>query len=315
MSAHAEDRPLLSVVEGFSRAERYNSRSFDRQVAHKYLFKLNDGNVIETSGYQHYLGDTPVDYSVDISSMVGCPMRCTFCESALINYDRTLLESEMVAQVAKLVEWHGATFPRITCSFQGIGEASAIPDLVLQVSKEILALDERNEISIATVGAHLNAFQIWREGGVEIDNLQLSCSGTTEEHIRKVMPRGPKIGQLVRELDLCGKSENINKVKLNYILMAGFNDSPDDVRRLVDMVQGTSIVVKISALNLTEASRRSGLKQAPEERAWDMSAELNANGIKSYVYGPFNDTNVSCGQLAFAAKDGPDARSKKTLKG
>jgi 23S rRNA (adenine2503-C2)-methyltransferase len=293
---------LLTKVKGFARSERYQSRSFDRQVAYRYLFRLSDGNVIETSGYQHYLEDRPVDYSIDISSMVGCPMKCKFCESALLTFDRALEAGEMVAQVVNLVDWHGDGFPRITCSFQGIGEASLIPEKILSVSRKLLAMDSRYEISIATLGERPHAFKIWRDSDIAIDSLQLSCSGTTDQQIKKMMPRGPKIQRLINELVLCSRSANINKVKLNYILMDGLNDSSDDVRRLIDMTQGTDIAVKVSSLNLTEAAHRAGLQQGSEDSAQRISTELRSAGIESYVYGPFNETNVSCGQLAFLAE-------------
>lgn len=301
------DSSVITMVKGLNRSEAYRSRSFDRQIAYRYLLRLADGNVVEASGYQHYLDDKPVDYSVDISSMVGCPMRCKFCESALLRFIRILEPCEMVAQVTNLVDWHGEGFPRITCSFQGIGEPSLIPDRVLQVSEELLAIDKRNEISISTVGERLNAFQIWRDSNIRIDSLQLSCSGTTDAQIESVMPRGPKIHQLIEELILCDNAANINKVKLNYILLEGFNDGTDDVRRLVAMLQGTSIAVKVSALNLTQASQVSGMQQASQEQACRISTILNTSGVESYVYGPFSETNVSCGQLAFLDEGVGDA--------
>ena len=300
--------PVLKVVKGFTRSEPYRSRSFDRQNAYRYLLQLRDGNVVETSGYQHYDNDIRVDYSVDISSMVGCPMRCRFCESALLKYVRSLDESEMIAQVSELTARHGDGFPRITCSFQGIGEASLIPDRVLCVSRHLLESDSRNEISIATIGERLSAFKKWREAGLTIDNLQLSCSGTTEDQIRTVMPRGPRIDELIKELILCSESETFNKVKLNYVLMAGFNDDPADVARLISLLRDTSIVVKVSALNITQASRASSLRQASEDVATRIADELATHGIASYVYGPFNATNVSCGQLAYACTEA-DARA------
>jgi len=185
------------------------------------------------------------------------------------------------------------------CAYQGIGEPSLIAERVSESAAYLLTLDPRIEISIATLGTRVAAFKIWRESGIPIGNLQISSSGTTEEQINWLMPRQSTLKELLEEAKQCAQCSNFKKIKFNYLLIRGFNDSGEDVKRLISFFQGTTIIVKIGSLNSTLASKRAGLVPATFERAQEISRQLQANGISSFVGGPFNDTNVSCGQLAF----------------
>jgi 23S rRNA (adenine2503-C2)-methyltransferase len=295
-------RKTLRMLHVYKREDRYFSKYYDQQVAYKYLFALHEEHSIESAAYQHFRGvdRMPQDLSIDISSMIGCPMGCTFCESSLIPYKRCLTVDEMVAQVASLVEKHDRPrFPQIMCSFQGIGEPSLVAEEVIEASERLLMLDDRFDISIATIGANLKAFRAWRESNVPIHNLQISSSGITDEQLKRIIPNSPGVVKLVDEAQKCFGSSNFHKVKFNYILLDRFNDSERDVEQIISFFRDTGIIVKISALNPTAASQRAGLCPGSLERAVEMCKELLDNNVDSFVYGSFNDTNVSCGQLKF----------------
>jgi len=300
----------LKIVSTFRRDDTYHSIYFGRQVAYRqiayrYLLGLEDENRIESSIYQHFLGDTSADLSIDISTMVGCPMKCKFCESASISYVRSLTVDEITSQVVQLVNQHDAPrFNEIMCACQGIGEPSLIAERVLESSAYLLSLDPRIRISIATLGTRLSAFRVWRESGIPIANLQISSSGTTAEQINWLTPRLPTLDELIYEAKLCVQCSNFMQVKFNHVLIRGFNDSPEDVQRLISFFRGTSIIVKIAALNPTFASKRNRLTPGTFERAQEICRELRANGVNSFVGGSFNNTNVSCGQLAFVGNRG-----------
>lgn len=130
-------------------------------------------------------------------------------------------------------------------------------------------------------------------------NLQISSSGTTAEQISWLMPRPSDINELIHEAKLCAQESNFTQVKFNYILISGFNDAKEDVQRLISLFSETPIIVKISSLNFTHASKRHKLMPGTFVRAREICDELRSNGIDSFVYGSFNETNVGCGQLAF----------------
>lgn len=290
----------IKKINRFKREDKYNSRFFDYQIAYKYLFGLDNGDKIEACAYQHFLKSTPVALAIDVSSMVGCPMNCVFCESALIGYKKNLSLNEITDQFAYLIEKHDKPrFPRIVCSFQGIGEPSLIANTIIEAGHKLLRIDTRIFISISTIGANLNAFQLWRKSGLVINNLQVSCSAMTDEQKEVLMPNLPKIDNLISEAIACKQASNIRQVKINYILMDGVNDTDSDVQRLIHRFRGTGLIVKISALNKTTAATRKSLDSGSFRRAKEIQKELESNEIESYVYGSFAPTNISCGQLLF----------------
>ena len=295
------EKPILLELKRTEKSGPYSSRFFDYQIANRYLFRLQDGRTIESGAYQHFSGAKrkPVALAIDISTMVGCPMQCKFCASSFLTYIRPLTVEEMVAQVKRLISEKDNGFEKIVCSFQGIGETSLIPDVIMQASRRVLQLDPRCHISIATLGNRLEAFRIWCESEVPIDNLQVSCSGTTNEQIDWLMPGIDDIETLFSEVKQCTYAKNINKIKINYVLIRGFNDSQADLTRLITKFGGTSIIIKISALNQTFASQHNRLVSVSQEQAQRFSAALIANGVDSFLHGSFKETNISCGQLTF----------------
>ena len=66
-------------------------------LTRKYLFRLNDGNFVETVLMKQEYG-----YSVCVSSQVGCNMACSFCASGQVKKIRNLRVGEMVAQVNQI---------------------------------------------------------------------------------------------------------------------------------------------------------------------------------------------------------------------
>jgi 23S rRNA (adenine2503-C2)-methyltransferase len=304
-TAHGLQPKRLQELDMIVKRDRFESRFFDDQIAYRYLYRLSTGDTIESAAYQHWLQGKPTDLAIDISMMVGCPMGCAFCESASLPYVRQLTVDEMVSQVTQLVEKHDRPpFPKLVCSFQGIGEPSLMPDKILRASWQLLALDSRSAISVATMGVRPTAFEVWRESGLPFDNLQVSCSGTTEEQIRHLMPHSPGLDRLVEEALHCAELPQFPKVKLNYLLIRGFNDSDEDVERLVKRLKSSSLIAKISTLNPTQASRKKGLTPGSLARAQAICELLQSHGIDSYVYGAHGQTTISCGQLAFVETGG-----------
>jgi 23S rRNA (adenine2503-C2)-methyltransferase len=291
---------LLHPVRRLERQELFSSRHFDRQVGIRYLFQLSDACNIETSLYKHYLHGQPQDISIDISTMVGCPMGCTFCAATYIGFRRRLSAEEMVEQVSVILGEHDdPSFTKVLLSFQGIGEPSLIAGDVLHAGRTLLRLDRRFVLSIATMGANLSGIRLWRKEQLPIATLQFSCSGSDNAALDWLMSHRPSFERLVEEALLCAASPSIETVNLNYILMAGLNDRETDVDFLIRKFAATPIVVKVSALNETKSAVQHGLKAATKQQAEHFCNELRYNGVNSYVFGAFSDTNISCGQLAF----------------
>lgn len=280
------------------RDDRYWSRYFDFQRAYRYVGTLRDSLQIEASAYEHYASGTPSTLAIDISTMVGCPLRCRYCAAASVPYRRPLKESEIDAQAELLLTLHGERrFPKITCSFQGIGDPALVPQTVIRAGRHVLSLDDRAALSLATTLADPKVIAVWGESGLPIDNLQISCSATTVEQARALVPTGFDPFRAMHAAVLARQYTSIRKVKLNYILLHGFNDSSADIERLVSLMAPQALTIKVSVLNQTAASAYYGFRPATLAAAQWFAAHLREGGIDSYVYGAFEGTNISCGQL------------------
>ena len=75
----------------------------------KYLFRLADGNVIESVWMQYHHGN-----SVCISSQVGCRMGCRFWASTLDGLERNLTPAEMLDQIYRIQTLTGNGYPTLS---------------------------------------------------------------------------------------------------------------------------------------------------------------------------------------------------------
>jgi len=102
--------------------ENYTIDTFEilkKQVAtdgtKKYLFKLPDGNTIETVLMEYKHGKT-----ICVSSQIGCKMGCKFCASTGIPFARNLTSGEIVEQLQAIERDESTRISNIV--FMGIGE-------------------------------------------------------------------------------------------------------------------------------------------------------------------------------------------------
>ena len=281
-----------------TREDEYQSRYFDYQRAYRYRAVLQDDSKIECTAYLHFLKGQPTTLAIDVSTMVGCPVGCRFCAAGAIKFERPLTNSEMSDQAEYLISiFDDAAFPKITCSFQGIGEPSLVARDVLFAARRLVRGNSKVHISIATTLTNSSAIDLWGGSDVVFDNLQLSCSATNRTTRNRIVPDVRSAHDIFYLARLCLAYPNFRKVKINYILMVGVNDSNSDLDELASLAAQSGLTVKISTLNPTKTSRRFGLVSSDIIRARRFRDELTRSGIDSYIYGAFDGTTVSCGQL------------------
>jgi 23S rRNA (adenine2503-C2)-methyltransferase len=262
------------------------------------LLRLHDGKLIETTLYEHLRDGQLVDISIDISTMVGCPIGCKFCSATTGKYIRSLSSRELIDQFTSCLHHvKASSCSKIIAGFQGIGEPSMLADEVFYASHAILEQDERNVISISTTGANIQGIRHWREKCLPIAVLQFSLTSATGNP--SLMPNAGKIDELFDEIVLCSQSDHITSTTVNYILLEGINDSNACADILTQYFSDQSVDVRIASLNRTKSSDRYLLNQATADEAVRFADYLKSSGVSARVFGAFNDTNVSCGQLTF----------------
>lgn len=257
----------------------------------KYLWKLRDGNCVESVVMQYHHGNT-----VCISSEVGCPMGCKFCASTIGGLVRRLEPSELVDQV--LFSQLDSGLPISNIVLMGIGEPLDNYDnvrrfLELVNSPEGLNIGMRH-ISLSTCGL---VDQIDRLAGEDLQlTLSVSLHAPVDEVRSSIMPvnrRWP-----VQELlDACRRyfEKTGRRISFEYAMIHDVNDTPEMAKQLIRRLRGIAAHVNLIPLNDVAESP---LKPSLPETVLRFQKTLEASGIPATVRRTLgSDINASCGQL------------------
>ena len=211
----------------------------------KYLFRLADGNVIESVWMQYHHGS-----SVCISSQVGCRMGCRFCASTLDGLERNLLPSEMLEQIYAITRHTGERVSNVVV--MGTGEPMDNFDNLLQfitllTDENGLHISQRN-ITVSTCGL-VPEMRRLAERKLQI-TLALSLHAATDEKRRKLMPVAERY--CLRELlDTCAYyfEQTGRRITFEYSLVKGVNDTSEDAAQLTALIRGLNCHVNLIPVN------------------------------------------------------------------
>ncbi len=257
----------------------------------KYLWKLYDGNAVETVVMRYHYGNT-----VCISSQVGCRQGCAFCASTIGGLVRGLNPSEMLDEVLFTEKVSGLPVGHIV--LMGIGEPLDNFDNVMRFLELINHPAGRNigmrHISLSTCGI-LERFDDLADRDLQL-TLSVSLHAPDDETRSRLMPanRGRGVDALFRK---CGEyyRRTGRRISFEYAMIDGVNDSPEQAELLARRVKPLSAHVNLIPLN--HVDERSFRPSAPESirRFADI---LTANGINVTVRRRLgSDVDASCGQL------------------
>ena len=255
----------------------------------KYLWRLPDGNCIETVLMRYKHGNT-----VCISCQVGCRMGCAFCASTLGGKVRDLRPSEMLDQVLFTQLDSGEPISNIV--LMGIGEPLDNFDTVLRFLELVNSPDGLNigmrHISLSTCGL---ADKIDKLAQYKLQlTLSVSLHAPDDETRSKIMPVNRSVG-VERLIKACHDYFAVTgrRVSFEYAMIDGVNDSDAQADLLARHVRGMSAHVNLIPLNHVEESP---LK--PSRRVKEFQRRLEEQGITVTVRRRLgSDIDASCGQL------------------
>ncbi len=266
----------------------------------KYTLRLADGECIEAVHMPRELRNPRV--TLCLSSQVGCAMGCRFCATAGLGLRRNLEAGEIVGQVLALIRRHSQDRPhRLNLVFMGMGEPLHNLEAVHRAIRILhhpqgLNLSARR-ITVSTSGL-VPGMQ--RLAALEPRPwLALSLNATTDALRDRLMPvnRTWNLASL-REAFGAWPLHPGEKLVLEYVLLAGVNDGPEDARRLADWAGDRRDAVNV---NLIRFNPHEGCAYAdPEDPAVESFAQsLKAEGCFVTVRrSRGRDAEGACGQLA-----------------
>ena len=255
----------------------------------KYLWRLGDGNCIETVLMRYHHGNT-----VCISSQVGCRMGCAFCASTLGGKVRDLTPAEMLDQV--LFTQLDSGLPISNIVLMGIGEPLDNFDTVLRFLDLVNSPDGLNismrHISLSTCGLTEKIDKL-AEHQLQL-TLSVSLHAPDDETRSKIMPVNRSVG-VEKLFDTCRRyfAKTGRRISYEYAMIDGVNDADWQADLLARHLKGTPGHVNLIPLNDVAESP---LK--PSRRVAAFQKRLEQQGITATVRRKLGgDIDASCGQL------------------
>ena len=262
---------------------------FDGTV--KYLFRLDDGEYIESVVMRYHHGAT-----ICISTQVGCKMGCTFCATGKSGYARDLNASEMIAQIESAQKDLNLRIANVV--LMGMGEPFDNFDNVVTflrtVSSEASLNIGMRHLTISTCGVVPRIYE-FADLGLQC-GLSVSLHAPTDALRSQTMPvnRRWPISELMDACRYYIRRTN-RRVTFEYALISGVNDSDLHARQLAELLSGMLCHVNLIPVNDVAGAgyHKSNLKR--QQAFVHLLSERGVNATVRRTLG--SDIDASCGQL------------------
>lgn len=257
----------------------------------KYLFRLNDGEYVESVLMSYHHG-----YTICISTQVGCKMGCTFCATGLSGFTRNLTPSEMLAQIVAAQKDANVRVSNIV--LMGMGEPLDNYDNVIRFLRLVSSDDGLNigmrHISLSTCGL---VDKIYALADLRLQlTLSVSLHAPNDKIRSKTMPVNNKYS-IKDLLEACRYyiSKTNRRISFEYAMIDGVNDSDECANELAKKLRGMICHVNLIPVN---SVKENSYQKSKQQRLIAFCNILEKQGITATVRRTLgSDINASCGQL------------------
>lgn len=237
--------------------------------------------------------------TICISTQAGCAVDCHFCLTATLGLIRNLTAGEIIGQVLLALEENRAQLrPQTNVVLMGQGEPllnfePTFAALRILLDPEGVAISPKH-VTLSTSGVIPGIARMARE---EVrPKLAISLNASNDDQRNEIMPINRKY-PIAELLGACRAYplRAWEHITFEYVLLGGFNDAPDDARRLAKLVNGMRCKVNLIPWNPGELPYHLPDPQRTEA----MRRILTEKGIPAFVrYSRGADIMAACGQLA-----------------
>ncbi len=268
---------------------------------------MSDGACIEAVILRIISGRT----SLCISSQVGCGAGCTFCASGASGFTRNLTATEMLDQVLiarQLLREEGRDLRNVVV--MGMGEPlhneTALHQCMNTLRDSLFFNISENHLMVSTVGI-ADAMERF---ALSFPNIKLALSlHSARQDVRETLMPIAKRYSLDTLRASIMKACSDKKLMIEYLLLKGINDGPDDLKALIDYLDGID-----AHINLIQFNPFSGAIFTPVGDATRaaFAEALRKTGLTVTLrYSLGDDIAAACGQLAaLSPKDRPPLTTK-----
>lgn len=257
----------------------------------KYLFRLSDGNFVESVLMKYKYG-----YTLCVSSQVGCRMGCVFCASTKSGRVRDLKPSEILGQIHAAQRDMNIRVSHIV--MMGMGEPldnfeNTLRFLALVSDDKGLNLSMRN-ISLSTCGIVPKIYDLL-DKRLQL-TLSISLHAPNDKMRSAVMPVNNKynVEELIKACKKYSK-ETSRRISFEYAMIKDVNDTDECAYELASLLKGMLCHVNLIPANEIKESVH---KRSTNDRLQRFMSILNSKGINTTIRRSLgSDIDASCGQL------------------
>ncbi|KHD84716.1 23S rRNA (adenine(2503)-C(2))-methyltransferase RlmN [Heyndrickxia ginsengihumi] len=265
----------------------------------KFLFRLKDGNLIETVLMRQHYG-----LSVCVTTQVGCNIGCSFCASGLLRKNRDLVSGEIVEQimyVQKHLDEVGKDERVSHIVVMGIGEPfdnfeNLVKFLRVVNSPKGLAIGARH-ITVSTSGL---AHKIYEFADLDLQvNLAISLHAPNNELRTKIMKinRAFPLEKLMPAIDYYLEKTN-RRITFEYILLKDVNDHKEEALQLAKLLQNKRHLTYVNLIPYNPVNEHIQYERSEQASIMEFYDTLKKNGINCVVRQEHGtDIDAACGQL------------------
>ncbi len=277
--------------------EEVKQQSSDGTI--KFLFKLADGNLIETVLMRFNYG-----LSVCVTTQVGCNIGCTFCASGLLSKSCDFKTGEIVEQVMNVqahldAQEKGERVSHIVV--MGIGEPFDNFEHVMDFFYIINHDDGLNigarHITVSTSGlAH--KIKDFADTGIQV-NLAISLHAPRNELRTQIMKinRAFSIEKLMESVDYYLSKTN-RRITYEYIMLQGVNDTEREAKELAQLLYSHRHLAYVNLIPYNSVDEHIQYKRSTTSDIQAFHETLKKHGITSGVrWEQGADIDAACGQL------------------
>jgi 23S rRNA (adenine2503-C2)-methyltransferase len=283
-------RPLRAALAGEFELGRLalDARQRSRDGTEKFLFRLHDGQAIETVAIPEGRRLT-----LCISSQAGCALRCAFCATGAMGFARNLTPFEIAGQVRELALLDPPLRPT-NVVFMGMGEPlmnwpAVNTALTILNDRRGFGIGARH-VTVSTVGVLPGIVALAERP--EQFRLALSIHAPTDRLRRALMPIDTKypLADVV-----AAAARFTRRVTFEYVMLEGVNDRPEQARQLARLARAAGAFVNLIPLHPGGAG---AFTPTPAPAIRDFAVQARAGGVEVAIRRSRGiDIAAACGQL------------------
>ncbi|MDR0631406.1 MAG: 23S rRNA (adenine(2503)-C(2))-methyltransferase RlmN [Holosporales bacterium] len=269
----------------------------------KFLLRLSDNQMVEM-----VLIPEGERCTLCVSSQVGCGGKCSFCHTGTQPFVRNLETHEIVAQVMlarQRISDSGALNSKRTLTnivMMGMGEPLHNYENVANAIKIMMDSDglafSRRRITLSTSGVVPFIVRCGTELGI---NLAVSLHAPNDNIRSRIMPINNmyKVSELIRACREYPNTNDARKITFEYVMLRNINDSEQQAKELVALIQGISAKVNLIPWNPWPGAPFECSSNSQIARFAQILAKANVPVMTRTPRG--QDISAACGQLKGAS--------------